>query len=204
MKGKYIITVFLVFVLAFAGCRGVYTTRAECIQDRLNGKDTVLEIVGEDSDLIYYKSVTGDDTEVHNAIITEVNGGWEFHKINPLNKREHFAFYFDGSIVCYWDHVANSADKYIIITSGPITEKEESSEDIESWVVKDSLGSSFQKLDIEIQGVDKVFFIACIPSDTREYSLQIDKWIIRDVDLNQPWNKTKAKVELVEEVGGLS
>jgi len=196
-----IIIVICAMLIGFAPRH--YETKEACLKSELRGKKIIFQLEGTDSELICYETLIDGELTLLRGILRNVDGEWTLYKPVFNSKLEFEVFFASGTIVGYDVQQKASADKYIFLTEGP-TYSEKSELSIYKWGIQDNLDSEFYLIDTYASGSEIAYYVACIPASTKGYTLQFGKWIIRDLDLNQPWNKTKAKVELIEEVGGLS
>lgn len=180
-----------------------YETKEACLEREIGNRRIVLQVKGIDSELVCYETLTDGELTMIEGILHAVGNQWGFYEYNLMGSYKFEMFYVSKTITGYLTRLKGSEDQYIFLTDGP-SYSSSNEMDVKKWNMKDNLESKFYCVDTYDSGSEKTYYIARVPANTTGYTLQFGKWIIRDLDLNQPWNETEAKVELIEDVGGLS
>jgi len=188
---KYVVAVSMVVaLLCLTGCMNsiaYYSTVDECIEKELRDSVVELKIQGEDTSLLCFQV----NDAMQFRILAERDGKWHLY-LSGREKTEKIIMY-DGEIFCMAYTLPDSEDKYILITEGPTN-----SNSVEDWMVTDNLYSTFYQIVDTRDNYDYVYYLARIPANVKSYDLQINNWIIRDMDLETVWNENESKIEVLD------
>lgn len=188
---KYIVVVFVIITLLYlTSCTNnivYYSASDECLEKELRGSVIELELQGTDTSLLCFQV----NDAMQFRILAEREGKWHLY-LSEREKTEKIILY-DGEVFCMVYTLPDSEDKYILITEGPTNKT-----DSKDWKVADNQSSVFYQVIDTRDEHDYVYYIARISANVEHYNLQINKWIIRDMDLETVWNKNESKIEVLD------
>ena len=187
---KYVVAFLIITLLCLTGCtnnNAYYSTVDECVEKELRDSVVELKLQGADTSLVCFQV----NDAMQFRILAEREGKWHLY-LSGREKTEKIILY-DGEVFCMVYTLPDSEDKYILITEGP-TNKTNSKD----WKVSDNQDSVFYQVVDTRDEHDYVYYIARIPANVEHYDLQINNWIIRDMDLETIWNENKSKIEVLD------
>lgn len=182
MVGILLLAVVLPIVLNTWGPTKGYSSFADCLAANLETQEIYAVIDGKCSKVVAY----ADDF----AMTPERRFVFSKGKWHLANRSDYQTKKIYMSNICFIVAARMKSGDDLYITIGEWDGMDE------SWAVYDNIGSKYQKVQyLGSDGMVRNRYITCIPADTGNYELRLNKIIIKDIALWTDWPDNSAYLQ---------